>query len=415
MNALVAALPKVFLEKRLDSLLSSWRNKFGEHPITIELWNGKRFTLGESFGEESTLVLRIRSPEALGHLIRPSLASLGTAYVEGYVDFEGRMMDAFDKVAGFISSLRPDSERPRLRKARHTRQLDAKSIAHHYDLSNDFYRLWLDENMVYSCAYFRSPADTLEQAQIQKIDHILNKIQLQPGERLLDIGCGWGALVIRAAQKYGARCIGITLSRAQFDEATQRVRQAGLQDRCEIRLQDYRDVNETFDRITSVGMFEHVGLDNLRSYFRKIHDLLRDGGVAMNHGITLTDAESGQTPYGGGDFIGRYVFPNGELPHVGLVLKEISAAGLETADVENLRVHYARTLEHWSNRFEDNAGQLKEIAGDKRYRVWRAYLAGCAYGFANRWISLHQIVACKAGGNDSYPLPLTREYMYSNA
>ena len=415
MNALVAALPRVFLEKRLDSLLSSWRSKFGEHPIAIELWNGKRFSLGESFAEGATLVLRIQSPDAIAHLMRPSLASLGTAYVEGHVDFEGRMKDAFDKVAGFVSSLCPDSERPRLRKARHTRKLDAESIAHHYDLSNDFYRLWLDENMVYSCAYFRSPSDTLEQAQVQKIDHILNKIRLQPGERLLDIGCGWGALVIRAAQKYGARCVGITLSRAQFDEATRRVREAGVQERCEIRLQDYRDVTETFDKITSVGMFEHVGLNNLRGYFRKIHDLLRDGGVAMNHGITSTDAESGETPYGGGDFIGRYVFPNGELPHVGLVLKEISAAGLETADVENLRVHYARTLQHWSDRFETHASRLKEIAGDKRYRIWRAYLAGCAYGFANRWISLHQIVACKAGGEDGYPLPLTREYMYRDA
>lgn len=412
MNALVAALPRAFLEKRLDSLLTSWRNRFGEHPIAIELWNGKRFTLGESFGEGSTLVLRIQSPEAIGHLMRPSLASLGTAYVEGYLDFEGRMLDAFDTVAGFVSSLCPDPKRPRLHKARHTRRLDSESIAHHYDLSNDFYRLWLDANMVYSCAYFRSPTDTLEQAQVQKIDHILNKIRLQPDERLLDIGCGWGALVIRAVQKYGARCVGITLSRAQFDEAMRRVRAAGLQDRCEIRLQDYRDVPETYDKITSVGMFEHVGLDNLRAYFRKIHDLLRDGGVAMNHGITSTDAESGETPYGGGDFIGRYVFPNGELPHIGLLLKEMSAAGLETADVENLRVHYARTLEHWSNRFEDNARELKEIAGDKRYRIWRAYLAGCAYGFANRWISLHQIVACKAGGSDGYPLPLTREYMY---
>lgn len=415
MNALVAALPKAFLEKRLDTLFSSWRRRFGEHPIAVELWNGKRFTLGESFGESATLVLRVQSPKALGHLIRPSLASLGTAYVEGHLDFEGRMQDAFEKVAGFISTLGADAERPRLHKARHTRRLDSESIAHHYDLSNDFYRLWLDDAMVYSCAYFRSVDDTLEQAQMQKIDHILNKIRLQPGEKLLDIGCGWGALVIRAAQKYGAHCIGITLSREQFDEATRRVREAGLQERCEIRLQDYRDVSETFDKITSVGMFEHVGLNHLRGYFRKIHDLLRDGGVAMNHGITSTDAESGESPFGGGDFIGRYVFPNGELPHIGLLLKEMTAAGLETADVENLRVHYARTLEHWSDRFEDNARQLREIAGDKRYRIWRAYLAGCAYGFANRWISLHQIVACKPGGKDGYPLPPTREYMYRNA
>ena len=211
----------------------------------------------------------------------------------------------------------------------------------------------------------------------------------------------------------GARCVGITLSQQQFEEASRRVQVAGLQDRCEIRLQDYRDVTEEFDKITSVGMFEHVGLNHLRDYFRKIYALLPDGGIALNHGITSTDPDSEESPYGGGDFIHRYVFPNGELPHIGLLLKEMSAAGLETADVENLRRHYARTLEHWTDRFENNAAQLRRIAGDKRYRVWRAYLAGCAYGFANQWISLYQIVACKADKQSAYALPMTRDYMYS--
>ena len=409
MNPLVAAFPRFLSDRQLESLVSSWRRNFGEHPITIELWNGKRLRLGETPAE---LVLSLRSPKALNQLLSPSLASLGAAYVEGELDFEGRMSDAFRIVAGFVAALSPAALRPRIRTARHTRQLDSESIAHHYDVSTDFYRLWLDDNLVYSCAYFRSDEDSLEQAQIQKIDHILNKIQLRPGERLLDIGCGWGALVLRAAQHYGARCVGITLSRQQYEEATRRVHAAGVQDRCEIRLQDYRDVDESFDKITSVGMFEHVGLKNLRGYFRKIHDLMPDGGVALNHGITSTDAESGATPYGGGDFIGRYVFPNGELPHIGLVLKEMSAAGLESTDVENLRRHYAQTLERWTDRFENNADALRKIAGDKSFRIWRAYLAGCAYGFAHQWISLYQIVACKPGGTNEYPLPMTRDYMY---
>lgn len=410
MNSLVAALPEFLLERKLESLFSSWRNKFGEYPITFELWNGKRYGLGES----SQLVLRIRSPQALVRLLEPSLASLGEAYVEGDVDFEGRMSEAFRTVAGFVSSLGENARRPRVRTARHSRKLDSESIAHHYDVSNEFYRLWLDENMVYSCGYFRSDEDTLEQAQIQKIRHILNKIQLRPGETLLDIGCGWGALVLHAAREYGARCVGITLSQEQHEEATRRVRAAGLQDRCEIRLQDYRDVSGSFDKITSVGMYEHVGLKHLQAYFGRICALLRDGGVALNHGITSTDAESGQSPYGSGDFIGRYVFPNGELPHIGLVLKEMSAAGLETADVENLRCHYVTTLERWSERFENNAERLKEIAGDRRFRIWRAYLAGCAYGFAHQWISIYQILGCKAGGGTRYPLPMTRDYMYAH-
>ena len=409
MNRLVTALPGFVLENRLESLFTTWRKKFGEHPIAVELWNGKRFALGEP----PRLLLLINSRRALERLMRPSLASLGTAYVEGELDFEGHMRDAFHTIAGFLSSLYQPNQRRKLRKTLHTRQLDSASIEHHYDVSNDFYRLWLDENMVYSCAYFRSADDSLEQAQIQKINHILNKIQLRPGERLLDIGCGWGALVLQAARKYGARCVGITLSQQQFEEASRRVQVAGLQDRCEIRLQDYRDVTEEFDKITSVGMFEHVGLNHLRDYFRKIYALLPDGGIALNHGITSTDPDSEETPYGGGDFIHRYVFPNGELPHIGLVLKEMSAAGLETADVENLRRHYARTLEHWTDRFENNAAQLRRIAGDKRYRVWRAYLAGCAYGFANQWISLYQIVACKADKQSAYALPMTRDYMYS--
>ena len=407
MNPLTTVLPPFLLEKKLEAAISSWRER-ASHPIAVQLWNGKRHALGDS----PKLVLHIRSPKTLARLMEPSLATLGAAYVEGELDFEGHMRDAIDTIAGFIAALAPAHRRARPRKARHTRKLDSDSIQHHYDVSNDFYRLWLDEQMVYSCAYFRSPDDGLEQAQIQKIDHILHKIRLQPGERLLDIGCGWGALALRAARDYGAHCVGVTLSRQQYEEATRRVRKAGLEGRCEIRLQDYRDVDGRFDKITSVGMFEHVGLNHLGDYFRKIRDLLAEGGIALNHGITSSDPDSGESPYGGGDFIDRYVFPNGELPLIGLVLKEMGAAGLEAADIENLRLHYARTLEHWTDRFEAHGARLRELAGDTRYRIWRAYLAGCAYGFAHGWVALHQIVACRPGGPADHPLPLTRDYMY---
>lgn len=404
---LLAHLPAPIAERRLGAFLDRLTAS-RELPLTLELWNGKRFVLGKC----PKVLMRLRSPRALPHLTSPSLSSLGAAYVEGLLDVEGPIHEII-RLSADLASRTETVVRSRVARLSHSRQLDAESIQHHYDVSNAFYRLWLDENMVYSCAYFRSMDDSLETAQMAKIDHILRKIRLQPGQRLLDIGCGWGALVLRAAQEYGALCTGITLSQRQLELAAQRVRDAGLENRVEIRLQDYRDVHERFDRITSVGMFEHVGLANLRNYFNKLTELLEDDGIVLNHGITSTDPASGQTPFGGGDFIDRYVFPNGELPHIGLALAEMSAAGLEACDVENLRLHYAMTLQHWSTRFEANAGQLREIAGEKRFRVWRIYLAGCAHAFDANWIALHQIVATKPASLRRQVLPLTRDYIYS--
>jgi cyclopropane-fatty-acyl-phospholipid synthase len=244
---------------------------------------------------------------------------------------------------------------------------------------------------------------------MQKIDHILTKLRVRPGDRLLDIGCGWGALILRAAEKYGAKAVGITLSQNQYELAQERIAAAGLSDRCEVRIEDYRDVAGTFDRIASVGMFEHVGLRNLRGYFTKLKELLADNGTIMNHGITSTDPDSAESPWGGGDFMERYVFPHGESPHISQALKEMCAAGLEPVDVENLRRHYALTLNRWTERFEAAEERLKAIAGEKRWRIWRLYLAGCAYSFAHHWMELHQILAVKAGAD---VLPLTRDYMH---
>ena len=396
----------MFWQKRFDDFIA----RMGRHqvPLRLRLWNGREAILGPA----PCVTFEIKSISALRRLLRPSLASLGQAYVDGLIDIEGTIDDVI-AVAARLSARAGRQVRRAARMMRHTRRVDADAIAYHYDVSNDFYRLWLDEEMVYSCAYFRSPDDSLEQAQMQKLDHILAKLRLQPGQRLLDIGCGWGALAMRAAQRHGVHAVGITLSRNQRDLARSRVAQAGLQDRVDIRLQDYRDVEETFDRIVSVGMFEHVGLKNLRGYFARTRDLLADGGICLNHGITSTDPDSAESPFGGGDFIERYVFPHGELPHVGLLLKEMSAAGLEATDVENLRRHYALTARQWSRRFEGNGEQLRSLVGEKRYRIWRAYLAGCAYGFDRDWIALHQVLAVKAGGLGANPLPLTRDYMYA--
>jgi cyclopropane fatty-acyl-phospholipid synthase-like methyltransferase len=238
----------------------------------------------------------------------------------------------------------------------------------------------------------------------EKIDHILAKLRVEPGQRLLDIGCGWGALVLRAAQKFGARCVGITLSQNQFDLACERVRAAGLADRVEIRLQDYRDVTETFDRITSVGMCEHVGLKNLEPYFQIIHDRLAPGGWALNHGITSTDADNAETSHGGGRFIDRYVFPQGELPHVSLVLSTLQRGGLEPVDAESLRRHYARTLQCWSDNFEAGGEHLKSLVDEKKWRIWRMYLVGCQWAFEHDEISLFQVL-CRRAGKAPPPCP----------
>lgn len=300
-------------------------------PIRLALWNGQHYDFGAF--DNPSVTLRVNGPAAMTRLLTPSLDNLGEAYVKGEIDVEGKLSDVIDMsyaLAG--SSLSAIGPLGRItRHFNHTKQSDKRSIEFHYDVSNDFYQLWLDKNMVYSCAYFEQGDEDLDTAQEKKIDHILTKIQVQPGQTLLDIGCGWGALVIRAAKKFGAKCVGVTLSQNQYDLATERVRKAGLQDQIEIRIQDYRDVEGQFDRITSVGMFEHVGRKNLTDYFAKMASLLKDDGVAMNHGITSTDPDSGETAMGGGEFIDKYVFPNGELPHISLALESMQRGGSKRA------------------------------------------------------------------------------------
>ena len=398
----------MFWEMRLENLAA--RLSLHDIPVRIALWNGQRFDLGRSI----KVMTHARTPAGLRHLVRPSLDALGSAYVEGHLDVEGELGDVFDVAAGLARhAVKPTGRFGRLvHTIKHTKRLDADAIAYHYDVSNDFYRAWLDENMVYSCAYFKSLDDNLEQAQRQKIDHVLTKIRLQSGQHLLDIGCGWGALIMRAAQHYGARATGITLSHEQQAMAQERIAAAGLADRCEVHLADYRDMSGKFDRITSIGMFEHIGLKNLHGYFAKIRSLLTDDGIVLNHGITSTDPDSGQVAWGAGAFINRYVFPHGELPHVSLAIREMSKAGLEATDVEGLRRHYALTLGHWAQRYEQASEKIRTLVDERRYRIWRMYLAGCAYAFDHAWTSIYQILAVKADRPDIDRLPLTRDYMY---
>jgi len=402
----------LFVQNRLSAWVAGVTDQM-TLPLRLELWNGQAIDFSS---ETPRVTIRVPHASAARYLLRPSLSNLGTAYVEGDIEVRGAASDMIRVVNALAkSTLKPDGKLARIvRNITHDRKKDAEAIRYHYDVSNEFYQQFLDPNMVYSCAYFEHGDEDLAAAQLRKIDHILTKIRLQPDQMLLDIGCGWGALVLRAAQKFGARCVGITLSENQYELARERVAQAGLQDRIDIRLQDYRDVRGTFDRITSVGMFEHVGTKHLAEYFGIISRLLTDDGVAMNHGITTTDPDNGETPYGGGEFIARYVFPHGELAHIGTVLRAMQQGNLEAYDVENLRRHYARTLAIWTDNFEARADRIKELAGEKRFRIWHVYLAGCAYAFDQDLISLYQIVCGKAGRHPRV-LPWSRGYMYEPA
>lgn len=399
----------MFFEKRFLKTIEQIRTHAAV-PLRIELWNGRQY----DFGSEPSVTVTIPSSSALRYFISPDLNKLGEAFVEGHIRVEGSAKNVFKVAESLARSVTAKFPSAFQWLPHHSRERDRKAIEYHYDVANDFYSLFLDRNMVYSCAYYQNDRDPLDAAQSQKLDHILNKLKLKAGEKFLDIGCGWGALIIRAAQKYGAVATGITLSKNQFDFAREQIQRAGLEDRCTVLLCDYRDLDEpdAYDKIASVGMFEHVGLKNLPVYFEAVHRLLKEDGLVLNHGITTSDVESRWIGMGAGEFIDRYVFPYGELPHVSLALKEMARAGLEVVDVESLRRHYALTCEAWSDNLESNRLEAVRIAGERRYRIWQVYLAGCAYGFSNGWMNLYQVLCGKAGNSAMRQLPLTRDYMY---
>jgi cyclopropane-fatty-acyl-phospholipid synthase len=398
------------LEARIAKMVGEFRAG-ASLPAAIELWNGKRYPLGE----RPTVTLRVPSAASLRYFVNADLAKLAEAYIEGHLEVDGPIAEAMRVAEGLAThwGKARKGHLPSLFNL-HSKRRDAAAIRYHYDVSNDFYALWLDRRMVYSCAYYRDGSEDIDAAQEHKLDHICRKLRLKAGDRFLDIGCGWGALVMHAAERYGVRATGITLSQNQHALANERIRAAGLQQRCEVRMQDYREVpgEAQFDKIASIGMFEHVGLKNLPVYFGAIRRLLADGGSVLNHGITSVDPDSRAVGMGGGEFIEKYVFPHGELPHLSLVVRGMGAAGLEVMDCETLRLHYARTLRQWSDRLEANLDQAKSYAGEKRLRIWRTYLAGCAHAFERGWVSIQQVLAVKSEDASVGRLPWTREWMY---
>ncbi|WIE50579.1 C17 cyclopropane fatty acid synthase CfaB [Pseudomonas sp. GM17] len=379
-------------------------------PLRLRLWDGHEFNLGPA----PSVTIVVKDPQLVTQLAHPTLNSLGAAFVEGKLELEGSISEVI-RVCDELSQALLDSEEEVLPvRSLHDKATDAAAISYHYDLSNDFYQLWLDSDMAYSCAYFETGSESLEQAQQAKFRHLCRKLRLQPGEYLLDVGCGWGGLARYAAREFGAKVFGITLSKEQLALARERVIAEGLQDLVELQLLDYRDLPQDgrFDKVVSVGMFEHVGHANLAQYCKTLFGAVREGGLVMNHGITAKHTDGRPVGRGAGDFIEKYVFPNGELPHLAMISAEISEAGLEIVDVESLRLHYARTLDHWSERLEDNLEAASRLVPAQVLRIWRLYLAGCAYAFARGWINLHQILAVKAHADGSHELPWTRDDLY---
>ncbi|EPJ84189.1 cyclopropane-fatty-acyl-phospholipid synthase [Pseudomonas sp. CFII64] len=379
-------------------------------PLRLKLWDGHELDLGPA----PSVTIVVKDPRLVSEFTHPSLDLLGSAFVEGRLEMEGSISEVVRVCDELSQALLDDEDGEFHSSTQHDKATDAASISYHYDLSNDFYQLWLDQEMVYSCAYFKTGDETLEQAQQDKFHHLCRKLRLKPGEYLLDVGCGWGGLARFAAREYGVKVFGITLSREQLALGRERVKAEGLQDKVDLQLLDYRDLPQDgrFDKVVSVGMFEHVGHANLELYTQRLFGAVREGGLVMNHGITAKHTDGRPVGRGAGEFIGRYVFPNGELPHVAQISAHISEAGLEVVDVESLRLHYAKTLAHWSSRLESNLERAAALVPEQTLRIWRLYLAGCSYAFTRGWINLHQILAVKPYTDGRHELPWTREDIY---
>lgn len=424
-------------------------------PCNLEFWDGSRFEMDPSV--QPRLRLMVRHPRALRRLLfRPDPLMLGESYIFGDVEIEGSIEEAFPLADALInqssgllkpcrigwklvragiysaasrtqrssiklmpkqaSSLDPlngdngfTASRGRLTCASRVR----RAINYHYDQSLEFWRYWLDEQLVYSCAYFQSTDKTLEEAQSAKLDLVCRKLRLRPGENLLDLGCGWGALIVHAARKYGVNALGITLSPRQAQCATERAHSAGVAERCKVEVRDFRKITgeERFEKVASIGAIEHVPGTELRKYFRNAYRLLRPGGAFLNHGVTISPTRPQRA---GASFLDRYVFPDYELASINTTLKHAESSGFEVRDVENLREHYALTLRHWCQRLVAHRAEIEKSYGAVRYRIYHLYLAGAAYEFEKARLNLYQALLIKPCHGESRT-PLTREDWYSSS
>ncbi len=406
--------------------------------VGVRLWDGTAWPDERS----RAAVLALKHSESLARMFLPGTeVGLAEAYLHGAFDIEGEMEAAFEigdfllarlgdwkkklKLAGLLVGLPEHDGRstirraasqllPRIRAKRHSRERDRRAVKFHYDVSNDFYRLWLDRRMVYSCAYFESPKDDLDAAQEHKLDYLCRKLRLRPGQRLLDVGCGCGALVIHAAKNFGVRAEGITLSEPQAEWGRARIAEAGLTKEAKIELRDYRELSaqgsEIYDAIVSVGMAEHVGRERLPDYFRAVHRALKPGGIFLNQAIGESIIPRADNR--NGSFIEHYVFPDGDIPPLPIMLRAAESAGFEIRDVENLREHYVLTLRQWLARLEAHHAEALSFVDETTYRIWRLYLAGSGHGFRRGYIAVYQTLLAKLSPAGQTNLPLTRNDWY---
>ncbi|MFT5873297.1 MAG: cyclopropane-fatty-acyl-phospholipid synthase [Clostridium sp.] len=389
------AANKLFYKTLLKSMFSD--------PFEIKYWDGSV----ESYGEgEPKFKIIFNEPIPKGDIIKNPSIALGEGYMSKKIDIEGNVQSVIESMYNNKESFLKKSEKYKhlIKIIKSNIKTNKDNIQFHYDIGNDFYKLWLDDTMTYSCGYFENDTDSLNQAQKNKENYILRKLNLKEGQTLLDIGCGWGELIISAAKKYKVKALGITLSEEQLQNGNKRIKAEGLEDLVEVRLADYRELkNISFDRIVSVGMLEHVGKENLSEYFDVVNNLLKEKGISLLHCIT------GVNEGGTNTWIDKYIFPGGYIPGIKDIITNIAEQDFELIGMENIRRHYGKTLECWAQNFENALPEIEKSKDETFIRMWRLYLNSCAASFNCGNINLHQILFAKGVNND---LPWTRDYLY---
>ncbi|HGD0561468.1 TPA: class I SAM-dependent methyltransferase [Streptococcus agalactiae] len=376
-------------------------------PLQVTYPNGNIETYN---GSNPHVKLKLNKNFSVSELSKDPSIVLGEAVMDGDIEIYGSIQELILSAYRCGDSFLRNSKFSKLiPKQFHDKKHSKSDIQKHYDIGNDFYKLWLDDTMTYSCAYFKHENDSLEQAQLNKVHHILNKLNAQPGGKLLDIGCGWGTLIITAAKEYGLNATGITLSEEQASFITKRIKEEGLENKVTVLIKDYRDIRETYDYITSVGMFEHVGKENLSQYFQTISKRLNINGLALIHGIT--GQVGGNHGSGTNSWINKYIFPGGYIPRLTENLNHIASAGLQIADLEPLRRHYQKTLELWTKNFHNALPEVQKTHDKRFINMWDLYLQSCATSFESGNIDIFQYLLSKGVSKDT--MPMTRDYMYS--